>query len=56
MPSPLKINMGTKKRTKKKIADNKQLLYGTGGGPFMLFNELDVDNDVQEILGSRVFV
>ncbi|CAH1107025.1 unnamed protein product [Psylliodes chrysocephalus] len=43
-----------KKKAKKKYADEKRHLYGTGGGPPEIIQESTIDKDIAEIIGTQM--
>ncbi|KAJ8932262.1 hypothetical protein NQ314_014800, partial [Rhamnusium bicolor] len=43
-----------KKRVKRKYADHKCYMQGTGGGPSQEITLTTIDSEIKEILGSRV--
>lgn len=46
------LNM--KKRSKKRFAEEKKYLYGTGGGPPRNDTITDIDTDIKEIIGPQM--
>lgn len=46
--------LNLKKRSVKNFSNEKKHLYGTGGGPPVIFNPDDIDSNIKEIIGTRM--